>query len=114
LTSNRRDHSASQQDEMHFWHLAEDLLHEPGITRSTMMGYPCLRDNGAFFACVDRSTGHLVVKLPASRVQELIHSGRAIPFAPNGRTFREWAAFPWVSQRYWAARVDEARAFVSA
>ena len=41
------------------------------------MGYPCLRANGAFFACVERTTGHLIVKLPAPRVNELIAAGQA-------------------------------------
>jgi hypothetical protein len=50
-----------------FWELAQQLLAEPGVTRSTMMGYPCLRANGAFFACVERTTGHLIVKLTARR-----------------------------------------------
>ena len=36
------------------WELAGQLLAEPGVTRSTMMGYPCLRANGAFFACIDQ------------------------------------------------------------
>jgi hypothetical protein len=64
-----------------FWELAQQLLAEPGVTRGTMMGYPCLRANGAFFACVERATGHLVVKLPAHRVTELAATGQALPFA---------------------------------
>lgn len=36
--------------EARFWHLAEPLLGQPGVTRSTTMGLPCLRWNGAFFA----------------------------------------------------------------
>ena len=47
------------------------------------MGYPCLRSNGAFFACVERATGHLIVKLPAHRVSELAAAGQALPFAPK-------------------------------
>ena len=77
-----------------FWELAQELLAEPAVTRSTMMGYPCLRSNGAFFACIEKATGNLIVKLPARRVSELTSSGQALPFAPSGRTFREWAAFP--------------------
>jgi hypothetical protein len=113
VTSNRGDRSPSQHGETLFWDLADELLQEPGITRSTMMGYPCLRRNGAFFACVERTTGHLIVKLPAHRVQELVRSGRAIPFAPNGRTFREWAAIPRANRKRWIATLDEARNFVS-
>ena len=94
-----------------FWELAQQLLAEPGITRGTMMGYPCLRANGTFFACVERATGHLVVKLPARRVSELTAAGQALPFAPNGRIFREWAAFPVADPAEWRALLAEAREF---
>jgi hypothetical protein len=95
-----------------FWELAGPLLAEPGITQSTMMRYPCLRANGAFFACAEPATGHLIVKLPALRVNELVATGQALPFAPNGRTFREWAAFPVADPREWSALLAEARSFV--
>ena len=94
-----------------FWELAQQLLAEPGVTRSTMMGYPCLRSNGAFFACVERATGNLIVKLPARRVSELTATGQALPFAPSGRTFREWAAFPVADPAEWRALLIEARSF---
>jgi hypothetical protein len=94
-----------------FWDLAQQLLAEPGVTRGTMMGYPCLRSNGAFFACVERATGHLIVKLPAHRVNELVTTGHALPFAPNGRTFREWAALPAADPDEWRALLAEARNF---
>jgi hypothetical protein len=95
-----------------FWELTGQLLAEPGVTRSTMMGYPCLRANGAFFACVERITGHLIVKLPALRVSELIAAGQALPFAPGGRTFREWAASSVADPNEWSALLAEARSFV--
>ena len=103
---------ASAREQL-FWQLAQDLLRAPAITRSTMMGYPCLRANGAFFACVERATGHLIVKLPASRVAALVATGQALPFAPNGRTFREWAAFPVADPGEWRALLAEARKFTS-
>jgi hypothetical protein len=94
-----------------FWELAQQLLAEPDVTQGTMMGYPCLRSNGAFFACVERATGHLIVKLPGQRVKELVTTGQALPFAPNGRTFREWAAFPVADPGEWRALLAEARGF---
>ena len=94
-----------------FWELAQQLLAEPDVTQGTMMGYPCLRANGAFFASVERSTGHLIVKLPAHRVNELVATGQALPFAPNGRTFREWAAAPGADPDEWRALLAEARDF---
>ena len=104
--------SASAREAL-FWDLAQQLLAEPGVTRSTMMGYPCLRANGAFFACVERATGNLIVKLPAHRVSELTATGQALPFSPNGRTFREWAAFPVADPAEWRALLTEARGFAS-
>ena len=103
---------AHEREEL-FWELADELLVQPSVTRSTMMGYPCLRRRGSFFACVERGTGHLIVKLPAERVNELVASERALPFAPNGRTFREWAAIPSVDRDVWLALLNEAQAFAA-
>jgi hypothetical protein len=96
-----------------FWKLADTLLAQPAVTRSTMMGYPCLRVNGRFFACVERTTGNLVVKLPADRVNDLVSSGSGISFAPNGRVFREWVAVPIPDEGEWSAFLDEAMTFVN-
>jgi hypothetical protein len=70
-----------------FWDLTEPLLAEAGIERRTMMGLPCVRVHGAFFASCDRRTGDLLVKLPGARVDALVAAGRANSFAP-------WAAIP--------------------
>jgi hypothetical protein len=95
-----------------FWDLAEPLLAQPGIERSTMMGLPCLRVHGAFFASCDRRSGDLLVKLPQQRVDELVAAGRAHAFAPAGRRFREWAAVPPEWSRTWRRLLDDALAFV--
>ena len=94
--------------EARFWDLAEPLLGQPGVTRSTMMGLPCLRCNSAFFASCDRRTGDLLVKLTETRVDDLIAARRAAPFAPAGRRFREWAAIPDSKSRSWKRLLDEA------
>jgi len=78
-----------------------------------MMGLPCLRVNGSFFASSDRRTGNLLVKLPEARVSALVRAGRAEPFAPAGRTFRQWAAIPDQRARTWRALLDEALAYVN-
>jgi hypothetical protein len=83
------------------------------VTRSTMMGLPCLRAGGRFFASFDRRASALVVKLSAVRVQELIESGGAKPFAPSGRPFREWASIDSGSPEVWSSLLDEALAFVA-
>jgi hypothetical protein len=91
-----------------FWALADPLLARPGVTRSTMMGFPCLRLDGDFFASCDRRTGSLVVKLDADQASQLIDSGQAEAFAPNGRRFREWVAIPSSRDRSWARLLEGA------
>jgi hypothetical protein len=101
------------EQEARFWTLAEPILAQAGVTRSTMMGLACLRIDGQFFGSFDRRTGDLVVKLPAARVDELVDAGRAHPFAPAGRRFREWVAISPTRSRSWPALLDEAVAFVA-
>ena len=97
-----------------FAELTQPLLAETGVTRSTMMGLPFLRQDGTFFAALDRTTGALLVKLPRERVDELVGPRAAEPFAPAGRPFRQWAAVPPQRTASWAALLDEARLFASA
>jgi hypothetical protein len=99
--------------EQRFWDLAGPLLGQPKVTRSTMIGLPCLRVDGAFFASWDRRTGALVVRLPEYEVDDLVASGRAEPFAPAGRRFREWAAIPITSTQTWPKLLERAHRHVS-
>src|SRR4051794_41948298 len=64
-----------ESDEDRFWEAAAHLLARDGVTRSTMMGLPCLRVRGKFFAAFDRSSGDLLIRVPAARVDQLIASG---------------------------------------
>jgi hypothetical protein len=107
-----RPADADEKDEL-FWDLAEPLMAEGVADRSTMMGFPCLRTGGDFFASLDHRTGDLIVKLPADRVTELVESGEGQSFAPAGRTFREWVSMPEPDENRWKQLMDEARAFVS-
>jgi len=118
LSSHLMEHIPTMSEptpgETKFWDLAEPFLFRPEVTSSTMMGLPCLRVDGKFFASADRATGDLLVKLPEARVEELVDQGRAISFAPAGRRFREWAAIPYAKSRTWKRLLDEAHAFVAA
>lgn len=99
---------ALSRGEERFWKLANPLLDQAGVTRSTMMGFPCLRLDGDFFASCDHRTGQLVIKLNEDRATALIDAGRAEPFAPGGRRFREWVGIPDRFSRSWPARLEEA------
>lgn len=94
-----------------FWDLARDLMADPAVTRGTMMGLPCLRLNGAFFASLEPKTGDLIVKLPAARVGELVQTGNGAVFAPNHRVFREWVAIERHDRAVWGSLLREAQAF---
>jgi hypothetical protein len=102
------------EGEARFWELAAPLLDRAGVTRSTMMGFPCLRLQGQFFASCDRRSGDLVVKLDEDQVTRLVEVGRAEPFAPNGRRFREWAAIPYARRRTWSRHLEAALAAAAA
>ncbi len=77
------------------------------------MNQRCLRFGTAFLALVDTKGAGLVVKLSKSRVAALVARGEAVPFAPAGRTFKEWAAIPALDRRRWRALLDEAVALAS-
>ena len=95
-----------------FWDLVEPL-YDDHVSSSTMMGLPCVRVDGAFFASLDHRSGNLIVKLRANRVSELIDAGTGLPFAPAGRTFKEWVAVPEEDEETWSSLIAEARSFVS-
>lgn len=100
--------------EHRFWEHAAAVLERPGVSRSTMMGLPCLRVNGAFFASFDRRTGDLLVKLPEATVDAMVDAGEAQPFAPAGRRFREWAAIAPAGEDRWVPLIDDAFEHVAA
>lgn len=108
MTAPERD----AKDEL-FWDLAGELMADPAVTRGTMMGFPCLRLNGTFFASVEPKTGDLIVKLPEPRVGELIQAGTGAVFAPNHRVFREWVAIERYDRAVWGSLLREAQAFAS-
>jgi TfoX N-terminal domain len=93
--------------------LTDDLLYDPAVGRSTMMGYPCVRRAGRFFASFDLPADALVVKLPRDRVAELITDGTGEPFTPNGRVFREWVRIPEPDPAVWEQLLAEARHFAA-
>jgi hypothetical protein len=91
--------------------LTDDLLYDPAVGRSTMMGYPCVRRAGRFFASFDPRADALVVKLSRERVSELVADGTGEPFAPNGRVFGEWVTIPEPDPDVWEQLLAEARDF---
>jgi hypothetical protein len=97
-----------------FWEASAPALAHDDVATGTMMGFPCLRVSGAFFASCDHRSGDLIVKLPRQRVEQLIKTGTGKPFTPAGRTFREWVLIDDRDEVRWAQLIGEARLFVAA
>ncbi len=95
-----------------FWSLAEKLYEDPKVKEGTMMGFKCLRSDGAFFATLDHRSGALITKFPKERVLELVESGTGQPFAPAGRVFKEWVSIPTPDRKQWNRLLEEAKRFV--
>jgi hypothetical protein len=96
-----------------FWDLIEELsCDDAGVVEGTIMGGPCVRVDGEFLALVDFKGSGMVVKLPRSRVDELIASGIGQPFAPAGRVFKEWVSIPVPDRDLWRTLLAEGVQFV--
>jgi hypothetical protein len=105
------DHTGGDDARDLYDELTDDLLYDPAVGRSTMMGYPCVRLAGRFLASYDDKSGSLVVKLPSERVAELVAAGTGDQFAPAGKVFREWVAIPTIDRRIWHTLLTEAVTF---
>lgn len=78
-----------------------------------MLRSPGLKTAGKFYAFA--TAADLVVKLPASRVDDLVGSGRGLPCSPRpGRPMKEWVRIPALDEESCLDYLLEARAFVSA
>jgi len=107
------DPPAATPETAFFWDVAKPLLTDPTTSIGTLMKFPCLRVNGSFFATCDHRTGDLIVKLPHQRIAQLIDEGQALPFAPAGRTFKEWASITERDATTWQSLLGEARTYAT-
>ncbi len=82
-----------------------------GVSRGKMFGAPGLRIHGKFFVCLVK--GQLVAKLPAGRVEALLHGGEGRPFDPGmGRPMKEWVEVDLQEGQRWGDLAEEALRFV--
>ena len=82
-----------------------------GVTAGTGFGKAVgLRISGKIFAFP--KDDELILKLPSSRVAELIESGAARPWGPGARLMKEWVAVSADASGRWARLVAAARTFV--
>ena len=99
-------------DEERFGDIIDTLVGEPAVTPpegGPKFGSNGLKVNGHLFAMLVR--GQLVLKLPRSRVDGLIDSGRGHVFdAGKGRPMKEWVSLDGNAD--WLAFAREAMEFV--
>jgi hypothetical protein len=96
-----------------FEDLVDELVGLPGVTppaRGSGFGRSAIRFNGKIFAMFVR--GHLVLKLPEDRVDELVASGHGRRFDANkAKPMREWLNLDADSDLAWLPLAREALSF---
>ncbi|HEY3520407.1 MAG TPA: hypothetical protein VGK80_05130 [Rhodanobacteraceae bacterium] len=80
---------------------------------SPKFGADALRVNGKIYAALTRSR-RLLLKLPPTRVAELLESKRAERMQSGGRVMKGWITLPPDDKSEWIALSEEARVFVAA
>ncbi len=77
------------------------------VERAMIFGFDCLRINGKVFAKLHN--GHLVMKLPATRIKALVDSGQASSYELRGRLTKKWGVIS--TSKDIIALAEEARVF---
>jgi len=72
----------------------DKILREDGVQVSTIMKMPCLRYKGAFMAMMFEKEDCLIIKVSATRVDELIAEGKGLEFNFTKKRFKEWVLIP--------------------
>jgi hypothetical protein len=104
------DAGASTDAAQAWLRIEESELKVADVTAGTGFGKAVgLRIAGKIFAFP--KDGELILKLPRSRVTELIESGAGRPWGPGARVMKEWVAVSAAANDAWAPLVEEARTF---
>jgi hypothetical protein len=106
------DDTRASNDPAEAWlRIEESELRVAGVTAGTGFGKAVgLRISGKIFAFP--KDGELILKLPSSRVAELIECGVARPWGPGTKVMKEWVAVSGAASQDWAPLVTEAHTFV--
>jgi hypothetical protein len=90
--------------------IADELHYNPEISQSRKSLSSGLRIKSKIFAML--SKGQIVVKLPQTRVDELIERGEGERYESGGHPLREWVLIKPTTEEGWMGLVQEAQAFV--
>ena len=115
MTGERDDAAVSSQaaERAHaiFDPIAAEYLERPGVDIGPMFGSEGLRVRGKVFAFVGYK-GALVVKVPASRADEIEAAGDGARMQMRGRTMREWVMIGVDRADRWAPLTADAFAYL--
>jgi predicted DNA-binding protein (MmcQ/YjbR family) len=64
------------------------MLGLPGVSAGQMFGHPSYKVKGKVFASLTEDG--VTIKLPDAAVRSLLEHDNVTPFAPMGRTMRQW------------------------
>ena len=103
-----------ESDEDRFWEAAAHLLARHGVNAIDDDGQALPGRAGKFFAAFYRSSGDLLIRVPAGRVDQLIASGIGGAWVSGGCREKKWAAIPPEAVADWPAYLGEAYTFVAA
>jgi hypothetical protein len=111
---------SSAGPEQRYASLVKTFLRMPKVTgpsgkadEKKKFGWDALKIDGKIFAML--SEDRLVVKLPRTRVDELVASGDGERFDPgHGRLMKEWLSLDPSSKKEWLPLAKEAMMFVGA
>jgi len=79
---------------------------------SVKFGANALHVNGKIYAALTRKR-RLLLKLPPTRITELLKDGRAAPMESGGRVMRGWITLAPGDAELWIPLSNEARTFVT-
>jgi TfoX/Sxy family transcriptional regulator of competence genes len=103
----------SQKAHDKFQAIIESYAGVPDLSIGKMFGSIVLKANGKVFAMLVKD--RLVIKLPKTRVDNLMTMGCGSPFDPgHGRLMKEWVSVEMTgNETEWSNLVEEAKAFVA-
>jgi hypothetical protein len=93
---------------MRYDDIADKIVLEKGVEKSTMMKSPCLRYQGDFIAMMFDREDSLIIKVSPNRVDELIADGKGMEFNFTKKKFKEWVLIPQEFEDDYEARIYEA------
>ena len=96
---------------MSYDHACDMMLLKEGVVISTMMKTPCLRYHDEFLGMWFEKADALIVKLPHSRVQELIENDLGLEFNFTKKPFKEWVLIPLDFEDQYLGYLEEALEF---